>query len=198
MPSRMRRVGQGDIFGAAEDRQPLLLPVVEPWLAAEKLTREHDAVGFYLSAHPLDEYRAVLDKMRVQTWAEFAESVRHGATAGRLAGTVTAREERRIRSGNRMAVVQSVRPDRVVRGRAVLRGADRVPRPPGARPVGGRAGERRGAAGGDQRAHPVGRVARRGDGRAEADPGVRARRRAARRDRAAPFRRRARARRASS
>ena len=71
-------VGQGDMFGAAEDRQPLLLPVVEPWLAAEKLKREHDAVGFYLSAHPLDEYAAVLAKMRVQTWAEFAQSV-HGA-----------------------------------------------------------------------------------------------------------------------
>ena len=96
--------GQGDIFGGSDER-PLLLPVVEPWLPAEKLTREHDAVGFYLSAHPLDEYRPVLEKMRVQTWAAFAESVRHGATAGRLAGTVTAREERRIRSGNRMAVV---------------------------------------------------------------------------------------------
>jgi DNA polymerase-3 subunit alpha len=42
----------------------------------------------------------------VQTWAEFVESVHNGATAGRLAGTVTARQERRIRSGNRMGVVQ--------------------------------------------------------------------------------------------
>ncbi|MCR4282462.1 MAG: DNA polymerase III subunit alpha, partial [Bauldia sp.] len=99
-------VGQADMFGAVEDRQPLLLPAVEPWLAAEKLQREHDAVGFYLSAHPLDEYGAVLAKMRVQTWAEFAQSVRRGGAAGRLAGTVTSRQERRIRSGNRMAVVQ--------------------------------------------------------------------------------------------
>ena len=50
--------------------------------------------------------RAVLQKMRVQTWAEFTESVRRGATAGRLAGTVTARQERRMRTGNRMAAVQ--------------------------------------------------------------------------------------------
>ena len=84
----------------------MLLPAVEPWLAAEKLQREHEAVGFFLSAHPLDEYRPVLQKMRVQTWAEFSEFVRHGATAGRLAATVTARQERRIRSGNRMAIFQ--------------------------------------------------------------------------------------------
>jgi len=99
-------VGQADMFGAAEERQPLLLPAVDPWLAAEKLQREHEAVGFYLSAHPLDEYRAVLAKMRVQTWAEFAQSVHAGATAGRLAATVTAKQERRTRTGNKMAVVQ--------------------------------------------------------------------------------------------
>ena len=40
-------VGQGDMFGGVDDRQPLLLPAVEPWLPAEKLQREHEAVGFY-------------------------------------------------------------------------------------------------------------------------------------------------------
>jgi DNA polymerase-3 subunit alpha len=62
-------------------------------------------VGFFLSAHPLDEYRVILNKMRVQTWSEFSIAVRNGATAGRLAGTVTARQERRTRTGNKMAVV---------------------------------------------------------------------------------------------
>ena len=99
-------VGQADMFGAAEDRQPLLLPVVDAWLAAEKLKREYEAVGFYLSAHPLDEYALVLAKMRVQTWAEFAEAVRRGASAGRLAATVTSRQERRTRTGNKMGVIQ--------------------------------------------------------------------------------------------
>ena len=99
-------IGQDDFFGGAGDREPLLLPVVEPWLAAEKLQREHAAIGFYLSAHPLDDYGPVLQKLRVQTWAEFSESVRNGATAGRLAGTVTAKQERRIRSGNRMGAIQ--------------------------------------------------------------------------------------------
>jgi DNA polymerase-3 subunit alpha len=99
-------LGQGDMFGAASERQPLLLPAVDPWLAAEKLQREHAAVGFYLSAHPLDEYRPVLAKIRVQTWIDFAAAVKSGASAGRLAGTVTARQERRTRTGNKMAVVQ--------------------------------------------------------------------------------------------
>jgi DNA polymerase-3 subunit alpha len=98
--------GQVDLFGGASDRQPLLLPVVDPWQSAEKLKREHDAVGFYLSAHPLDEYRAVLAKLRVQNWAEFSLAVRQGASAGRLAVTVTARQERRTRTGNKMGILQ--------------------------------------------------------------------------------------------
>jgi len=99
-------MGQAELFGGGGEAEPLILAAVEPWLAAERLQREHDAVGFYLSAHPLDEYRAVLQKLRVQTWAEFVESVRRGATAGRLAGTVTAKQERRIRTGSRMGVIQ--------------------------------------------------------------------------------------------
>ena len=97
--------GQGDIFGMGGP-EPLRLSRVEPWLPEEKLAREHAAVGFYLSAHPLDEYRGVLDRMRVQMWADFEASVKRGAAAGRLAGTVTSRQERKTKTGNKMGIVR--------------------------------------------------------------------------------------------
>ncbi|MEZ5811532.1 MAG: DNA polymerase III subunit alpha [Rhizobiaceae bacterium] len=100
-------MGQGDIFGAGGDAAPgLQLPAAEPWLPAEKLHREFQSVGFYLSAHPLDEYKSALEKMRVQDWASFEIAVKRGAVAGRLAGTITAKQERKTRTGNRMGVVQ--------------------------------------------------------------------------------------------
>lgn len=98
-------MGQGDIFGGGEP-QRLVLPSVEQWLPAEKLHREFQVVGCYLSAHPLDEYADTLAKMRVQSWGEFQAAVKQGAVAGRLAGTVTARQERKTRTGNKMGVVQ--------------------------------------------------------------------------------------------
>ncbi|MGO4835380.1 DNA polymerase III subunit alpha, partial [Rhizobiaceae sp. 2RAB30] len=63
--------GQADIFGAAisGEAPTLHLPHSDPWLPAERLHREFQAVGFYLSAHPLDEYKTALQKMRVQNWA---------------------------------------------------------------------------------------------------------------------------------
>jgi len=100
-------MGQADIFGsAAIEPQKLHLPAVDQWLPAEKLHREFQVVGCYLSAHPLDDYQSTLEKMRVQNWAEFQAAVKRGATAGRLAGTVTAKQERKTRTGNKMGIVQ--------------------------------------------------------------------------------------------
>ncbi|MDZ5698291.1 DNA polymerase III subunit alpha [Chelativorans sp. M5D2P16] len=100
-------MGQGDIFGAAQiEPQRLQLPAADPWLPSDKLHREFQVVGCYLSAHPLDDYLPTLEKMRVQSWAEFQAAVKRGATAGRLAGTVTAKQERKTRTGNKMGIVQ--------------------------------------------------------------------------------------------
>ena len=98
--------GQTDIFGLGGEPEPIRLDDKEPWLAEEKLQREHAAVGFYLSAHPLDEYRVVLERMRVQLWSEFEASVKRGSGAGRLAGTVTQLQERKTRTGNKMGIVR--------------------------------------------------------------------------------------------
>ena len=35
------------------------MPATQPWLPAERLQREFDAIGFFLSGHPLDDYAAV-------------------------------------------------------------------------------------------------------------------------------------------
>jgi DNA polymerase-3 subunit alpha len=89
--------------GAQPER--LVLPACEAWLPAERLHREFAAIGFYLSAHPLDEYKPILERMRVQNWTEFQAAVKRGATAGRLAGTITSKQERKTRTGNKMGVV---------------------------------------------------------------------------------------------
>ena len=99
--------GQSDMFGAGGATGPerISFPGYTAWLPSEKLMREFQVLGFYLTAHPLDSYRVLLDKMRVQNFADFSQSVRQGATAGRLAGTVIGRQERKTRTGNKMGIV---------------------------------------------------------------------------------------------
>ena len=101
-----RLAGQNDLFGTGPTaRAELELPEVEPWTSMDRLAHEFEAIGFYLSGHPLEEYRPALRRLGIDTWAEFVAKVRGGATAGRLAGTVIHRQERRSRQGNRFAFV---------------------------------------------------------------------------------------------
>jgi DNA polymerase-3 subunit alpha len=97
--------GQNDMFGNSADAPTIMLPQIEPWLPADRLRREYDAIGFFLSGHPLDDYATALKRLRVQTWAEFSRAVKTGATAGRVAATVVSRMERRTKTGNKMGIM---------------------------------------------------------------------------------------------
>ena len=94
------------MFGGDTGETQVTLPLAKAWLPVEKLFRGFQAVGFYLSAHPLDEYADMLEKMRVQNWDQFQKAVKQGVTAGRLAGTVTGKQQRKTRTGNRMGIIQ--------------------------------------------------------------------------------------------
>ena len=97
--------GQNDMFGGMADAPTIVLPNIEPWLPADRLRREYDAIGFFLSGHPLDDYAVALKRLRVQSWAEFSRAVKTGATAGRVAATVVSRMERRTKTGNKMGII---------------------------------------------------------------------------------------------
>ncbi len=98
-------LGQNDMFGGAADAPTIMLPQIEPWLPADRLRREYDAIGFFLSGHPLDDYAVALKRLRVQSWAEFSRAVKTGATAGKVAATVVSRMERRTKTGNKMGII---------------------------------------------------------------------------------------------
>ena len=100
-----RARGQEGLFGAADAGAGLKMPDAQGWTAAERLKREFDAVGFFLTGHPLDDYAPILRKLRVERWVDFARSVKQGASAAKLAATVLDRFERRTKSGSKMGIV---------------------------------------------------------------------------------------------
>jgi DNA polymerase-3 subunit alpha len=97
--------GQNELFGGPSHREPLRLPNAEPWLPSDRLQREYEAIGFFLTGHPLDDYAKALKRMQVMNWMEFSKSVRAGASAGRTAATVVSRVERRTKTGNKMGII---------------------------------------------------------------------------------------------
>lgn len=99
-------LGQNELFGGLSvDTAALTMPALEPWLPADRLQREYDAIGFFLSGHPLDDYGPTLKRLNVQSWAAFCRAIRGGTSAGRVAATVISRMERRTKTGNKMGII---------------------------------------------------------------------------------------------
>ena len=98
---------QVSLFGEAGDDlpEPRMMPS-DDWLAAERLTEEFKAVGFYLSGHPLDDYMGPLKRKGVLTLDELMEKARGGPLVAKLAGVVAGRQERKSARGNRFAFAQ--------------------------------------------------------------------------------------------
>ena len=94
-----------DASGESQEPAPHL-PEAAVWTETEKLGQEFDAVGFYLSAHPLDAYRAVLERANIIAYAELKQRLGRGGNQFKLAGTVLSKRERNSARGNRYAFVQ--------------------------------------------------------------------------------------------
>ncbi len=95
-----------DMFGAESAPPPLRLPEANDWPGLERLAFEAEAVGFHLSAHPLDAYKRALQKLGVTPSAQIADRARGGAARLKLAGTVVSTKAFKTKTGSRMAWVR--------------------------------------------------------------------------------------------
>lgn len=91
---------QISLFGAAETQEiskPQLAQVAD-WKKTERLEKEFEAIGFYLSSHPLVEYEKALEKLRVIPSVELEDRVNKDGMKIRVAGVVA---NRKLRSGKK-------------------------------------------------------------------------------------------------
>ena len=103
-----RSSNQVSLFGddPAAAGAALRLPDVSDWPLTDRLRHEFEAVGVYLSAHPLDSYAKSLEKLNVVSYAQLMAQAGNPPTGAKLAGTVIGRKERRNAKGNKFAFVQ--------------------------------------------------------------------------------------------
>jgi DNA polymerase-3 subunit alpha len=101
--------GQIALFGgetSGSAGEPLRLADIADWSPTERLNFEAEAVGFHLTAHPLDAYAKALRRLGTTACARIEASMQSGINRVRLAGTVVAQKERVTRNGKRMAWVR--------------------------------------------------------------------------------------------
>jgi DNA polymerase III subunit alpha len=75
-----REAGQGTLFGEApvEDRPRAgALPEVKPWTEADRLAKEKEVIGFFISGHPLERWRVETELFGNRTTATLGEWSEH-------------------------------------------------------------------------------------------------------------------------
>jgi DNA polymerase-3 subunit alpha len=99
--------GQSILFGGSSDNvlhsdMDAVLPTVEAWSQSELSKREKLAVGFFLSTHPLDEFQAILNDLKILNIAD-----REGINVGErmaIAGIISGLQVRHSKKGNRFCI----------------------------------------------------------------------------------------------
>ncbi len=100
-----KKSGQSGLFGTSEANgadTEFQLPDAEAWDRAEMSRNEKLALGFYLSTHPLDDYRPILNDLNIRPLAEH-ESLAAGDRLT-LAGIVSSTQIRYSKKGNRFCI----------------------------------------------------------------------------------------------
>jgi DNA polymerase-3 subunit alpha len=92
---------QASLFGEDTEAQisEPTLPKVEPWGQLEQLAREKEVVGFYISGHPLDQYKLLIQHVAKQTLPELADLKLLDGKDVTVAGIITTVQHRTSKTG---------------------------------------------------------------------------------------------------
>jgi len=104
---RDRRSGQTSLFGllgggAAAATPPEIYAELEEWNPKTLLGFEKEALGFFITGHPLDRYQGDLARWATCSTADLGDRIQGGTQT--LGGIVTDYKERLTKTGNKMAI----------------------------------------------------------------------------------------------
>ena len=98
---------QLSMFGPSQDSDgttPLFeLPEVEEWSEREKLRREKESLGFYITGHPLDRFKDDLSRLVTCSIQDLANQ--QDRSIVHIAGVVESLKVKRTKKGDKMAVI---------------------------------------------------------------------------------------------
>ena len=75
----------------------------KPWKEKELLTEEFNSIGFYISNHPLNEYKDVFSQLRIISYDQFYSN---DNTEALIAGTIMSIQEKKSAKGTPYAIIK--------------------------------------------------------------------------------------------
>ena len=99
-----KTLNQIDLFGNEENEEVNFLEDIDDWNTDIKLTKEFETIGFYISDHPLNQYKKILHHYNVISFDDFNNN--KDILSSNIACTVLKVQEKKTQKGNSYAIIK--------------------------------------------------------------------------------------------
>jgi DNA polymerase-3 subunit alpha len=99
-----RSANQIDLFGENENQENEIISNIDDWKFEERLSKEFEAVGFFISDHPLNQYKDILNDYNIIDYQKFNNT--DDLKDSNIAATLLKIQERKTAKGNAYAVLK--------------------------------------------------------------------------------------------
>ena len=95
---------QIDLFGESPENETNLIEKIKDWDFEERLSKEFEAVGFFISDHPLNQFKEIFDDYKIMDYKKFFfdDEIKEN----NIAATLLKVQERKTAKGNSYAVLK--------------------------------------------------------------------------------------------
>ena len=97
-------VNQIDLFGEDNENEADFIENISDWNFEERLSKEFEAVGFFISDHPLNQFKEIFDDYKINHYQEFYSNDK--LKDGNISATLLKIQERKTSKGNSYAVLK--------------------------------------------------------------------------------------------
>jgi DNA polymerase-3 subunit alpha len=99
-----KSANQIDLFSDDESSQNDITHNIEDWKFEERLSKEFEAVGFFISDHPLNQFTEIFDDYKIKDYSNFNSN--DEIKDANIAATLLKVQERKTAKGNAYAVLK--------------------------------------------------------------------------------------------
>ena len=99
-----KSANQIGLFTEEEETQNDIINDIEDWKFEERLSKEFEAVGFFISDHPLNQFTEIFDDYKIINYSKF--NLEDETKESNIAATLLKLQERKTAKGNSYAVLK--------------------------------------------------------------------------------------------
>ena len=99
-----KSANQTNLFGEEENQDKDFLSTIKDWNFEERLSKEFESVGFFVSDHPLNQFKEVFDDYKIIDYQTFNND--NDLKEANIAATLLKLQERKTAKGNSYAVLK--------------------------------------------------------------------------------------------